>query len=101
MLTRKPEARSASLWKELADLIVEETTVFMVGNYEFIGPFKNEDFILALPGLLAVLTEAEGKIELLDVVESHDLRLSARAEALKSRLYDETPAIFAAHYRSR
>ncbi len=85
-------------WKNLADLISDEPSLFLIGNYEFIGPFSDFKFILALPGLLAVLYETSAGIELLDVHESSNLLQSAKAEFCKSTLGADERIVFAAHY---
>lgn len=94
--TNAPEQQ----WKSLADLISVEPSLFLIGNYEFIGPFSEVRFILALPGLLAVLCESESGIELIDVHESSNLLQSAKAEVGKSTPAADERIVFAAHYTS-
>jgi hypothetical protein len=100
LLEHPHSLKAEQQWKSLADLISEDPSLFLIGNYEFIGPFADCKFILALPGLLAVMSETAAGVELLEIQESSNLLQSARIESRKSSRNADETVVFAAHYTS-
>jgi len=100
LLEHPHSLKAEQQWKSLADLISEDPSLFLIGNYEFIGPFTDCKYILALPGLLAVMSETAAGVELLEIQESSNLLQSARIESRKSSRNTDETVVFAAHYTS-
>lgn len=70
----------------------------LIGDLEFEGPWNVQEQICEEPGILAVLYEKDGEYELVELVESENLRLTTEALNTNGLSDKQMTLTVAAHY---